>query len=35
MHITFQLYDVFRFDSAVVIYALINISPPMLNNQLF
>jgi len=25
MHITFQLYDVLRFDSIVVIYVLINI----------
>jgi len=35
MHVTFQLYDVLRFDSTVVIYALINISSPKLNNQIF
>jgi len=31
----FQLYDVPRFDSAVVIYVLINILSPKLNNQIF
>jgi len=35
MHIPFQLYDVLRFGSAVVIYVLINISSPKLNNQIF
>jgi len=34
-HITFQLYDVLRFDSTVVIYVLTNISSPKLNNQIF
>jgi len=33
MHIAFQCYDVLRFDSTVVIYVLINISSPKLNNQ--
>ena len=35
MYIVFQLYDVLRFDSAVVINVLINISSPKLNNQIF
>jgi len=30
MHITFQLYDLLRLDSTVVIYILINISSPKL-----
>jgi len=34
MHTVFQLYDVRRFDSTVVINALINTSPK-LNNQIF
>jgi len=34
LHITFQLYDVLRFDSTAVIYVLINISFPKLNNQI-
>jgi len=33
LHIVFQLYDVLRFDSTVVINALINISSRKLNNQ--
>jgi len=32
MHIVFQLYDVLRFDSTVVINVLINIPSPKLNN---
>jgi len=35
MHKTFQLYDVLWSDSTVVIYVLINISFPKLNNQIF
>jgi len=35
MHITFQLYDVLRFDSTVDIYLLINISSPKLKNKYF
>jgi len=35
MHTVFQLYDVLRFDSTVVTNALINISSPKLNNQIF
>jgi len=35
MHIVFQLYDVLRFGSTVVINVLINISFPKLNNQAF
>jgi len=35
MHITFQLRDVLRFDSTVVIHVLITISSPKLNNQIF
>jgi len=35
MHIVFQLYDVLRFDSTVVINVLINISSPKLNNHFF
>jgi len=35
MHIVFELYDVIRFDSTVVINVLINISSPKLNNQIF
>jgi len=35
MHIVCQLYDVLRFDSAVVIHVLINISSPNLNNLFF
>jgi len=35
MHVVFQLHDVLRFDSAVVINVLINISFPKLNNQIF
>jgi len=34
-HKVFQLYDVLRFDSTVVINILINISCPKLNNQFF
>jgi len=30
-----SLYDDLRFDSTVVIYVLINISSPKLNNQIF
>jgi len=32
MHIAFQLHNVLRFDITVVIYVLINISSPKLNN---
>jgi len=35
MHIVFQLHDVLRFDSAVVINVLINISSPKLKKQFF
>jgi len=35
MHIVFQLYDVLRFGSTVLINVLINISSPKLNNQFF
>jgi len=35
MHIVFQLYDVLMFDSTVVIYVFINISPPKLNIPMF
>jgi len=35
MHIVFQLYDVLRFDSTVVINVLINTSSSKLNNQIF
>jgi len=35
MQKAFQLYDVLRFDSTVVICVLINISPPKFNNQFF
>jgi len=35
MHIAFQLYDVLRFHSAVVINVLINISSLKLNNHFF
>jgi len=35
MHITFQLYHVLRFDSAVVTCVRINGSSPKLNNQIF
>jgi len=35
LHIVFQLYDVLRFDSTVVINVLINVSSPKLNNQIF
>jgi len=35
MPIVFQLCDVLRFDSTVVINILINISSPKLNNQIF
>jgi len=35
MHTIFQLYDVLRFDSTVVINLIINISSPKLNNQIF
>jgi len=34
-HIVFQLCDVLRFDSTVVINILINKSYPKLNNQFF
>jgi len=34
-HIVFQLYDVLRFDSTVVINVLINISTPKLHKQFF
>jgi len=33
MHIVFELYDVLRFDSTVVISVLINISSLQLNNR--
>jgi len=35
MHIVFQLYDVLRFDSIVVIKVLTYISSPRSNNQIF
>jgi len=35
VHIVFQLYDVLRFDSAVVINVLTNIPSPKSNNQIF
>jgi len=35
MHMVFQLYDIFRFGSTVVINVLINISSPKLNNNFF
>jgi len=35
MHIVFELYDVLRFDSTVVISVLINISSLQLNNRFF
>ena len=35
MRIMFQLYDVLRFDSTVVINVLISISSPKLNHQIF
>jgi len=35
LYIVFQLYDVLRIDSTVVINVLINISSPKLNNQIF
>jgi len=35
MHVVFLLYDVLRFDSTVVINALINISSQKFNNQIF
>jgi len=35
VHIVFQLYDILRFDSTVVINLLINISSPKINNQVF
>ena len=35
LHKVFQLYNVLRFDSTVVINLLINISSPKLNNQIF
>ena len=35
MHVVFQLHDVFRFESIVVINVFINISSPKLNNQFF
>ena len=35
MHIVFQLYDVLRFYSTVVIDVLINISSPKLSNHFF
>ena len=35
MHIVFQLYDVIRFDSTVVINVLINLSSQKLNNLIF
>jgi len=35
MHIVFQLYDVLRLDSTVVINVLINISSPKFNKQIF
>jgi len=35
MPITFQLYDVLRFDSTVVIYVPTNVSSTTLNNQVF
>jgi len=35
MHIVFQVYGVLRFDSTVVVNALINISSLKLNNQFF
>jgi len=35
MHIVFQLYDVLRFDSTVVINVFTNITSPKSNNQFF
>jgi len=35
MQITFQLYDVLRFDSIVDIYIRIDTGSPKLNNQIF
>jgi len=35
MHVVFQLHDVLRFHSTVVIDVLISISSPKLNNQFF
>ena len=35
MDITFQLYDVLRFDATIVIYVFINTLSPKLNNQIF
>jgi len=35
MHIVFQLYDVLRFDSTLVINVLFNTSSPLLNKQIF
>jgi len=35
MHVVFQLYDVLRFDSTVVIYVLNNILSPKLNKLFF
>jgi len=35
MHTVFQLYDVLRFNSTVVVNVLINIPSPKLNNQIF
>jgi len=35
MHVVFQLYDVLRFHSTVVINVLINISSQKLNNHFF
>jgi len=35
MHTVFQIYDVLRFDSTVVINVLINMSSPNLNSQFF
>jgi len=35
MHVVFQLYDVLRLDSTVVIYVLNNILSPKLNKLFF
>jgi len=35
LHLVFQLYDVLRCDSTVVINVLLKISSPKLNNQIF
>jgi len=35
LHIVFELYDVLRFDSTVIINVLTNISSPKLSNKIF